>query len=390
MCHFPTTVPDLSQPAPTGTAPAASGSITIERLPLDDGSVLAPAVIAYETWGTLAPTRDNVIVLCHALTGSAHAADPAAPDDPRAGWWNPLVGPGRAFDTTRYFVLCANALGGCSGSTGPLSPAPGDGLPYGSHFPMVTVGDIARAQRLLLERLGIRRVAVIAGGSLGGLQALESAIASPDLIERALVVAAGPRLSAQGIALNEIGRRAIVADPCWRGGDYAPGEGPAEGLAIARMVAMLSYTSAESLEARFGRRVASQPTRQPSFGAAFDVESYLQYQGEKLVRRFDANSYLLLTRAMDRYDAGARHGSDHAAFARIRADVLAVGVTSDWLYPPEQVRALAEGIAATGGRARYAEIVSPHGHDAFLKEWDQLERLIRPFMAGEPGPRAPP
>jgi homoserine O-acetyltransferase len=386
MSHAQTDALRSREPA----IPATRGTISLDRLTLDGGGVLAPAVVAYEAWGALAPTRDNVILLCHALTGNAHAHDPAAPDEPHAGWWNPLIGPGRAFDTTRFFVLCANVLGGCAGSSGPTSSDPRDGRPYGSRFPFVSVGDIVRAQWLLLARLGVRRVHTVAGGSVGGLVALETAIAYPDFVDRAVIVAAGTRLSAHGIALNEIGRRAIAADPAWSGGDYAPGVGPAQGLAIARMVAMLSYTSAESLDSRFGRRPASRPTRRPSYGPAFDVESYLQYQGEKLVNRFDANSYLILTRAMDRYDAAEGRGSERAALARIRASTLAIGVSSDWLYPAEQVRLLAYAITDAGGRARYAELASPHGHDAFLKEWDQLDALIRPLVAGAAEPRAPP
>jgi homoserine O-acetyltransferase/O-succinyltransferase len=367
-------------------------TIALDHFVLRDGSRLAPVTLGYETWGTLAPTGDNVVLLCHALTGSSHAYDPHQPDDPRAGWWNPLIGPGRVLDTERYFVVCVNVLGSCYGSTGPADPHPEDGRPYGSRFPWVGIADMVRAQRILLERLGVRRLALVAGGSIGGQQALEWAVAYPDFVERAVVLAAGARLSAMGIALNEIGRRAIAADPHWHDGEYPPGRGPDDGLAIARMVAMLSYTSADELEARFSRRHASRPTSQPSFGDPYDVESYLQYQGQKLVRRFDANSYLVLTRAMDRYDVaeGPGRGSDAAALARVRASLLAVGISSDWLFPPTQVRALAEGIVAAGGQARYAAIESPLGHDAFLKAWDQVDAVLRSFMAERSSPRAPP
>ncbi len=421
----------VSAPASERT-PHRRDSLTLARAPLHDGTTLAPVTLAYETWGTLAATADNVVLICHALTGDAHAADLDTPGDPRAGWWNPLIGPGRVFDTDRYFVVCSNVLGGCYGSTGPTSPHPLDSQPYGMRFPLVSIGDMVRAQRALLAHLGVRRLAAVAGGSIGGLQALEWAVAYPDFVERAIVLAAGARLGAQGIALNEIGRRAIVADPHWQHGDYAPGEGPADGLAIARMVAMLSYSSAADLDTRFGRRPATRPTSQPSFGPAFDVESYLQYQGEKLVRRFDANTYLILSRAMDRYDVadwadggseepayeGSRdtevpvggrdtelpaHGQwaealgdeaqgdrEAAALARVRASLLAVGVSSDWLFPPAQVRALADGVRAAGGHAQYAEIASPLGHDAFLKEWGQLDSILRPFLAEESHPQPPP
>jgi homoserine O-acetyltransferase/O-succinyltransferase len=367
---------------------AGPRTLTLDRLALDDGSVLAPVTLAFETWGTLSPTADNVVLLCHALTGSAHARDDEQPDDPRAGWWNPLVGPGRVFDTDRYLVVCSNVLGGCSGSTGPASWHPADGQPYGLRFPHVTVGDIVRAQRELLQRLDIERVAVVAGGSLGGQQALEWTIAYPDAVDRAIVIAASARLSAQGLAIDDIARQAIMADPAWRGGAYRDGAGPDRGLAIARMLAMLTYMSAGELEQRFGRRPAARASDWPAFGPRLDIESYLHYQGEKLVRRFDANTYLYLSSAMDCYDAadGSDRGSDAAAFTRVRADVLAVGITSDWLYPPAQVSALADGIVAAGGRARYAEVVSLHGHDAFLKEWEQMDALLRPFLSSSRSP----
>lgn len=365
-------------------APAQAGTrtVTLPSLALDDGSVLAPVMLAYECWGTLAPMADNVVLLCHALTGNAHARDNAHPDEPRTGWWNPLIGPGRVFDTSRFFVLCANILGGESGSSGPTSPHPADGLPFRLRFPHVSVGDMVRAQREMLRALGIRRLAVVAGGSLGGLQALEWAIAYPDLVDRAIVVAASARLSAQGLAIDDIARQAIMADPAWRGGSYAPGAGPRTGLAIARMLAMLTYTSAAGLEDRFGRRPATRASAWPEFDPPFDVASYLRYQGEKLVRRFDANTYLYLTSAMDRYDAadGPARGTDAAAYARVRAAVLALGITSDWLYPAATVRAVATGIAAAGGRARYVALDSPHGHDAFLKDWEQMDALLRPFV----------
>ena len=363
--------------------PQSQGARTViaPRLTLDDGSLLVSVPLAYETWGRLAPTADNVILLCHALTGDAHARDDAHPDDERAGWWNPLIGPGRVFDTDRYYVICSNVLGGCYGSLGPTSAHPADGAPYRLRFPHVSVGDMVRAQRALLAALGIERLAAVAGGSLGGLQALEWALAYPEQVARAIVVGAAPRLAAQGLAIDDIARQAIMGDPRWRGGAYPADDGPATGLAQARMLAMLTYTSAEGLEARFGRRPASQNSPWPSFGPRLDVETYLHHQGDKLARRFDANTYLYLSSAMDRYDAAAGRGAtDAAAFARIRAQVLAVGISSDWLYPASQVRALADSIVASGGRARYVELDSPHGHDAFLKDWDHLDALLRPFL----------
>lgn len=358
-------------------------SVTLDELPLEDGGVLAPVTIAYESWGRLSPQADNAILLCHALTGSAHARDDAAPDDPRAGWWNPLIGPGRALDTDRYFVICSNVLGGCYGTTGPTSPHPADGQPYRLRFPLVSIGDMVRAQRALLEHLGIRRLAAVAGGSVGGLQALEWAIAYPEAVERAIVIAASPRLSAQGLAIDDIARQAILTDPAWQNGNYLIGEGPRAGLGIARMLAMLTYTSPQGMEVSFGRRRAVRRSGWPAFGPRFDVETYLHHQADKLVERFDATTYLYLTSAMDRYDAaeGPGRGSDVATFARIRAEVLAIGISTDWLYPAAQVRALADGINAASASAHYVELDSLDGHDAFLKEWHDMDAALRPFLA---------
>ena len=357
-------------------------SLTLPALTLENGETLAPVTIAYETWGSLAPTGDNVALLCHALTGDAHACDLAHPEDPRAGWWNPLVGPGRVFDTDRYFVICSNVLGSCYGATGPTSPrSEEDGRRWGLDFPQVTVGDMVRAQRALLAALGIERLAVVAGGSLGGLQALEWAIAFPELVERAVIIGAAQRLPAQGLAIDDIARQAIMADPRWQGGAYAEGDGPSTGLALARMLAMLTYTSAPGLDARFGRGLATRQSAWPTWGPRRDVETYLHHQADKLARRFDANSYLYLTSAMDAYDAAAPWGSDAAALGRIRAETLVIGMSTDWLYPADLTRSLAEGINAAGGPARYAEIDSLDGHDAFLKDFGQMDALLRPFLA---------
>lgn len=360
---------------------AARQSVTLPALPLVEGGVLSPVTIAFERWGTLNATADNAILVCHALTGDTHAYAPEQPDDPRVGWWNPLIGPGRVFDTERFCVICSNVVGGCYGSTGPTSPDPVDGAPYGMRFPLVAVGDMVSAQRALLEHLGVRRLFAVAGGSLGGLQALAWAIQFPELVERAIVLAASARLGTLGLAIDDIARQAIMGDPAWQGGNYAPDAGPVVGLTIARMLAMLTYTSPQGLTARFGRRAATRQSNLPAFGPRLDVETYLHHQGAKLVRRFDANTYLYLASAMDRYDVAEPYGSDAAAFARIQAQVLAVGIDSDWLFPAADVRALAEGIRAVGGSATYTEIASPEGHDAFLKEWDQLDAVLRPFVA---------
>ena len=367
----------------SGVGGSGPRSVTLDKLPLENGGVLAPVTIAYESWGRLSPQADNVILLCHALTGSAHARDDDSPDDPRAGWWNPLIGPGRILDTDRYFVICSNVLGGCYGTTGPTSPHPADGHPYRLRFPQVSIGDMVHAQRALLECLGVRRLAAVAGGSVGGLQALEWAIAYPEMVERAIVIAASPRLSAQGLAIDDIARQAILADPTWQEGNYSPGEGPRAGLGIARMLATLTYTSPQRLDASFGRQRAVRQSGWPAFGPRFDVETYLHHQADKLIERFDATTYLYLSSAMDHYDAseGPGRGSDVAAFARIRARVLAIGISTDWLYPAAQVRALADDINAVGGRAHYIELDSLYGHDAFLKEWRDMDAALRPFLA---------
>ncbi|HET8524804.1 MAG TPA: homoserine O-acetyltransferase [Thermomicrobiales bacterium] len=364
-------------PAPVETGDGALQSMEIGALNLELGGRLDSVTLAYRTWGTLNEAGDNAILVVHALTGDSKAAG-------EGGWWEPLIGSGRPLDTDHAFVVCSNVIGGCQGSTGPASIDPLTGRPYAMRFPLITIGDMVNAQRRLVERLGISRL-VVAGGSIGGFQALEWATRHADLVAASIPIAATESLSAQGIAVHsELGRRAIMADPNWRGGEYASeGVFPTEGLAIARMAAMTTYHSNESMAMRFGRTPATRPGIYPSFGGTFDVEGYLQYQGAKLVRRFDANSYLYLTRAMDLYDL-SRNGGEAYWLRQIAAPVLLVGIRSDWLFPPEGVRALAERINEAGGDAQYAELDSPHGHDAFLKEWDMLDDIIRPFIAQTP------
>jgi homoserine O-acetyltransferase/O-succinyltransferase len=356
-------------------------ALALPQLALESGEILAPVAIAYETWGALNAAGDNAVLLCHALTGDTHAYAPETPDDPRAGWWNPLIGPGHVFDPAKYFIICSNVLGGCYGSSGPTSPHPADSQPYRLRFPLVTVNDMVAAQHALVTHLGVQQLAVVTGGSVGGLQTLAWAIQHPEMVARAIVLAASARLGTQGVAIDDIARQAIMGDPDWQEGQYPLDQGPATGLAIARMLNMLTYTSAGGMAQRFGRQFATRASDFPQFGARFDVETYLHHQAEKLVRRFDANTYLYLSSAMDRYDAAAPYGSDAAAFARITAEVLAVGIDTDWLFPAADVRALANGIRAAGGRAHYVEIASPEGHDAFLKEWDRLDAVLRPFLA---------
>jgi homoserine O-acetyltransferase len=348
-------------------------NIDIGGMDLELGGHLSRVNVAYRTWGKLNAAGTNAILVLHALTGDSAAGGPG-------GWWEPLIGPGRALDTDHAFVVCANILGGCQGSTGPASEDPLTGRPYGMRFPLITIGDIVDAQRALVERLGVRQLIAI-GGSIGGFQALEWGTRHPDLVSGVVPVAATGALDPQGVAMNEIGRRAIMADPDWRGGSYAAeGVFPARGLAIARMVGMVTYHSKESMELRFGRNPATRPVLYPSFGPTFDVEGYLHYHGDALVKRFDANSYLYLTRAMDLYDVGRDGGAEHW-LRHIAAPVSLVGIRSDWLFPPGAVAALAAQLSALGKDVSYTELDSPHGHDAFLKEWGQMTDAIGPFLS---------
>ena len=354
---------------------------TFDSLPLQCGGQFGPVTLAYETWGTLNAAADNAALITHALTGSSHAHDAERPHDTKAAWWNPLIGPGQFFDTSRYFVICSNVLGSCYGSTGPTWLNPQTGRPYGMCFPVITIRDMVRAQHRLIEHLGVRRIAMVAGGSIGGQQALEWAVSYPELVEKAIVVAATASLTAQAIAFSEVQRQAILSDPRWQNGHYSPGNGPEAGLAIARMLSMVTYQSEESMELRFARRATRQgdivsPSGYADLGKRFDVEGYLYYQGNALVKRFDANSYLYISRAMDLYDVSEGHPSLEAALRRVRSKALFIGIRSDFLFPAARVRRLAEQVSAVGGDASYVELDSPHGHDAFLKEWEQMNDAL--------------
>ena len=294
-----------------------------------------------------------------------------------------MVGPGRAIDTDEHFVVCSNVLGGCSGSTGPASIDPETGHPYGMRLPMITVRDMVRAQKRLLDDLGVRKLKLVIGGSIGGQQALEWAVAYPGFVEKSVPIAATGALGPQGLGMSELGRRAIMADPFWRGGDYYGEEkGPETGLAIARMAGMMTYQSAPGQQERFGRKPASRPALYEEFGGRFEIESYLHYQGKDLAGRFDANSYLYLTRAMDLYDVEAGYASQEEAYGRIEAEVLFVGISSDWLFPAAEVRMAAKDARKAGAEAYYKEMESLNGHDAFLKDWDELRAVVGPFLDG--------
>ena len=342
---------------------------------LEAGGRLAQVDIAYETWGTLAPDGSNALLVLHALTGDSHASGPAGPGHLHPGWWDEVVGPGRAIDTDRWFVVCPNVLGGCQGSTGPASPDPETGRPYGSRFPVVTVRDQAVVEAAMADALGIERWAAIVGGSMGGQRTLEWLVSFPERVERAVIIASGARATAEEIALCSVQIRAIQSDPRWRGGDYydaAPGDGPHHGMSIARGMGQITYRSELELDERFGR--GHQSDEDPMAGGRYAIESYLEYHGEKLARRFDANTYIALSRAMNHHDVGRGRGGVPAALRRISAEVTVAGITSDRLYPLRLQEELAAHIPNVTG---LTAIESEAGHDGFLVEHEAVSALIR-------------
>jgi homoserine O-acetyltransferase len=351
---------------------------------LEGGGALRNIDIAYETWGALDADGQNAVLICHALTGDSHATGPAADGHVGPGWWDGMIGAGRPIDTDRYFVVCANVIGGCQGSTGPASPHPDDSRPYGGRFPVVSVRDMVRTQAALADALDVDRWLTVVGGSMGGMMVLEWGVMFPHRVRSLIPIATCAAASAQQIGWWATGRRIIRMDPGFNGGDYydaGPGEGPHEGLALARMVSQITFRSDDVFTDRFGRQVV-EPLDGFSLWQRFEVERYLEYQGDKLVRRFDANTYLLLTKAMDLHDVGRGRGGAAAALARIGHDVpvLSMGVTSDVLYPSYQQREIVDLVVAGGGMADYVEIDSPHGHDAFLIEVDSVGSAITDFL----------
>lgn len=354
------------------------------RFVLEGGGQLQDVTVAFETWGRLDADASNAVLLCHALTGDAHAAGKAGPGQPTPGWWDGLIGPGRVLDTDRWFVVCANVLGGCQGTTGPASPRPDRLGRYGSSFPVVTIRDTVRTQARLADALGIHRWAAVIGGSMGGMQVLEWGVMFPERVRALVPIATCGAATAQQIAYWSTGRRAIALDPQWRAGDYydaGPGGGPHAGLALARSISQITFRTDEIFTTRFGRASVEPLSGTYELWQRFQVERYLEHHGDKLARRFDANSYLLLTKAMDLHDLGRGRGGVGPALARLRAPVLAVGISSDALYPPYQSEDLARGVRERGGVAAYAEIDSPHGHDGFLLELDQVAAILAPVLA---------
>jgi homoserine O-acetyltransferase len=396
----------------TPASKAAAGSVgTVEtqylelREPvrLDCGRELAPIHVAYETYGTLAPARDNVILVCHALSGDAHAAGyttaPVAAstrDGFRAderdggagrglGWWDGMIGPGKAFDTDRFFVVSTNLLGGCRGTTGPSSTSPETGKPYGSDFPVITVADMVRTERALLNQLGIERLAAVAGGSLGGMQALEWAVLYPDAVDAIIPIASTHALHPQGVAWNAIARSAITADPDWqRGHYYGTGRAPTAGMGVARMVGHITYLSATSIERKFGRRLQfADDLRYTLTEPEFEVENYLRYQADAFVKRFDANTYLYTSRALSYFDLARQYGGGRLvdAIRNLSARTLLIAFSSDWLYPPSGSEELASALAAAGKDVEMHVIEAPYGHDCFLLEEARQTPMIQQFLA---------
>jgi homoserine O-acetyltransferase/O-succinyltransferase len=354
-----------------------------QPLKLDAGVELAPFQIAYKTYGELNATRSNAILICHALTGDQHVAS-QHPVTKKNGWWETMVGPGLPIDTERYFVICPNVVGACMGTSGPSSTNPVTGKPFGLDFPVITIRDMVRAQAMLLDYLGVNTLFSVAGGSMGGMQVLQWAASYPDRVFSALPIACSTRHSAQNIAFHEVGRQAVMADPEWRGGRYLlEGANPRRGLAVARMGAHITYLSDAALHRKFGRRFQDRSNPTFSFDADFEVESYLRHQGISFVERFDANSYLYLTRAMDYFDIAADYDGVLAnAFRDSPTRFCVVSFTSDWLFPTSDSRAIVHALNAAGARVSFAEIVTDKGHDAFLLDEPELFAIVRGFLEG--------
>jgi homoserine O-acetyltransferase len=356
-------------------------SAEFASLGLDSGELLAPVTIAYETYGSLNAGRTNAILIVHALSGDAHAAG-YYPGEDRPGWWETMIGPGKGFDTDRYFVICSNVVGGCKGSSGPSSINPVTGKEYGLDFPLVTVGDMVRAQKLLMDHLGVERLLCVSGGSMGGMQALQWAVAYPEAVASCIPVAATQRHSPMQIAFNEVGRQAIMGDPKWNNGDYYGGEAPDSGLAVARMIGHITYLSDESMHQKFGRRFRDKKELAYDLTQDFEVASYLRYQGEMFTRRFDANTYLYVTKALDYFDLSGGRGVLTETFREVPQDMrfLVIAFSSDWLYPPYQSKEIVRALKGNNIDCSYVEMKLSFGHDAFLLENKELSRMVWHFV----------
>jgi homoserine O-acetyltransferase len=352
-----------------------------DEMILESGRKLGPITLAYETYGRLNSTRSNAILIFHALSGDAHVAGRHRRTDPKPGWWDNMVGPRKAFDTDRYFIICTNVIGGCRGSTGPSSIDPKTGKPYGLRFPMVTIKDMVRAQKELLDHLGVSQLTAVAGGSMAGMQALQWAVTFPESAALCIPIATAARQSPQNIAFHEVGRRAIMSDPNWRHGNYYGRKAPVDGLAIARMIGHITYLSDVTLRVKFGRRLQQNQKLSFSLEPEFQVESYIHHKGETFTRRFDANSYLYISKAIDYFDISSGFGSLEAAFRGSKSKFLVISFTSDWLYPPSESEELVRALRAANKEVVYYEIPSTYGHDAFLVEGEKMSRIISYHLA---------
>ena len=352
-----------------------------EKIKFESGVEFGPITIAYETYGTLNEKKDNAILVIHALTGDAHAAGYHSENDKKAGWWDTMIGPDKAFDTNKYFIICTNILGGCSGTTGPSSINPETGKPYGISFPVFTIEDTVKVKKKLLDYLGINKLYAVAGGSMGGMQAIQFAISYPDYVTSAILIATTSRLSPQAIAFNAVGRNSIISDPNWNNGNYYENEEkPDRGLSNARMIGHITYLCEEAMYNKFGRKLQNKDHYDFNFDIDFQVESYLQHQGQIFVDRFDANSYLYITKAVDYFDPADKYGSLKNAFEKSNAKYLVMSFDSDWLFPSVQSKEIVNTLMQLGKDVSYCEIQSPCGHDAFLLEYDVQSKIVKSFL----------
>ena len=350
-----------------------------QPLSLSSGKTLDSFEIAYETYGQLNDTKSNAILVCHALSGSSHAAF-KSPDTNEAGWWDGLIGPNKALDTHRYFIICTNTIGSCKGSTGPTSINPNTQTPYGIDFPIITIDDMVRAQKQCIDSMGITQLHAVVGGSMGGMQALTWSTLFPTMMRQCVSIAATFQLTAPALAFGTVGRNAIMNDPEWNDGHYTPDSPPKTGLATARMIGHLTYLSPDSIQEKFGRRLQDKDHVEFKLNTEFQIESYLRYQGDKFVDQFDANAYLFLSRAMSYFDLAQTHGSFEKAFKPSQCSYLIMSISSDWLYPPSEIESLANNLLLLNKSVSYAQLESIYGHDAFLIEYSAMNQLIAPFL----------
>ena len=354
---------------------------TFDRLELESGREITPVTIVYETYGKLNAEKNNAILILHALSGSAHAAGYNSPDEKAAGWWDLYIGPCKAFDTDKYFIISSNIIGGCSGSTGPASINPVTGKQYALSFPMVTIFDMVKAQRHLISHLGINKLLAAAGGSMGGMQSLAWSVLYPDMVHSVIAIATSARLSAQGIAFHEVGRQAIINDPNWNAGNYYEKTVPGSGLGLARMIAHITYLSEQNMHARFGRKFQKNDPDAFSFKTEYMVESYLHNQGHIFVDRFDANSYLYITRAIDLFDLSSEYNDNLiTAFEKVKSNYLVISFTSDWLYTAAMSKDIVQALRGNGKNVVYTNIETDKGHDSFLVNNELLQKNISNFL----------